>query len=62
MLPHYFLCTVLVFISLPDDNIKYSKSTTKNVQLRVKSLKNSNPLLNGNQLIIVKKYNVTPFC
>ena len=47
--PHYFYCTVLVSISLSDKNIKYSKSNSKSIRLRVTLLKNSNFLLNGNQ-------------
>ena len=44
-----FSCAVLVSITLSDENIKYSKSISNNVQLRVKSLKNSNFLLNRSQ-------------
>ena len=48
-LSHFLLYTVLVSISILDENIKYSKSNTKNIGLRVKSLRTSKLLVNGNQ-------------
>ena len=48
--PHCFFMDSA--ISFSDENIEYSKSISNNVQLRVKSLKNSNFLLNRSQTSI----------
>ena len=53
--PHYHLCTVLASISVSDKNIEYAKSNSKSIRLRVKSLKTSNYLVNGNQTSVYLK-------